>query len=108
MYISEQLSAGHYAGPYTRNSLEALIGPFRTSPLGVIPKSDGTGRVIQDLSNGDDLHPSVNSGISAKQFPTEWGKAGDVSTMVLQSPPGLLAATLDVDAAFRRCPVRPD
>jgi hypothetical protein len=107
-YIHEQLTLGHYSGPYTRDSLESLIGPFRTSPLGVIPKSDGSERIIQDLSAGDIHHPSVNSEITSDDFRTEWGDHEKVVPIVLQAPPGSLAATMDVDAAFRRCPVRLD
>jgi hypothetical protein len=107
-YIHEQLALGHYTGPFSRDTLESLIGFFRTSPLGVIPKSDGSDRIIQDLSAGDREHPSVNSRISSDEFPTEWGTLLIIIMMVLQAPKGSFAATMDVDAAFRRCPVRPD
>jgi hypothetical protein len=35
-YISGECAAGRYAGPFTPEELEALIGPFVTSPLGLV------------------------------------------------------------------------
>lgn len=37
----------------------------------------------------------------------DWGSFQDVATIVMDAPPFTQAATLDVDAAFRRCPIRP-
>ena len=37
-HIHKELSLGRYSGPFSRSRLEFLIGPFRTSPLGTIPK----------------------------------------------------------------------
>jgi len=57
-YIKNELSCGRYSGPFSPDRLEALIGPFRTSPLGVVPKSTpGEFRLIQDFSypHNDDL-----------------------------------------------------
>ena len=50
-YITEEQSAGRYSRSYEPAELEAAIGPFRTSPLGLVPKphSDKL-RLIQDLS----------------------------------------------------------
>jgi hypothetical protein len=107
-YIHKQLALGHYSGPYSCNSLELLIGPFYTSLLGVIPKSNGSERIIQDLSTGDSKHPLVNSDISPNVFLTKWGLHKKVVPIVPQVPPGSLAATMDMDAAFCQCPVCPD
>jgi hypothetical protein len=107
-YIHKQLTLGHYSGPYTRNSLESLIGPFCTSPLGVIPKSNGSECIIQDLSAGNRHHPLVKSKITSDDFRTKWGNHKKVVPIVLEAPPRSLAATMDVDAVFCQCPVRPD
>jgi hypothetical protein len=37
-HIQKELSLGRYSGPFSRSRLEFLIGPFRTSPLGTVPK----------------------------------------------------------------------
>jgi len=51
-HIKNELSEGRYTGPFSKSRLEYLIGPFRSSPLGLIPKSGSPGdfRIIQDLS----------------------------------------------------------
>jgi hypothetical protein len=51
-HIRNELSLGRYSGPFSRSRLEILIGPFRTSPLGTVPKSldSSERRVVQDLS----------------------------------------------------------
>jgi hypothetical protein len=33
-HIKTNVTAGRYTGPFTRNYLELLIGPFRTAPWG--------------------------------------------------------------------------
>lgn len=50
-YIREEQAAGRYSEPFEPAALEAVIGHFRTAPLGLIPKphSDKL-RLIQDLS----------------------------------------------------------
>jgi hypothetical protein len=106
-HISTELGAGRISGPFEQRELERQIGPFRTSPLGAIPKGDGF-RVIQDLSFEENGHPSVNDEINADDFPSEWGSFADMLILVTEALPGAQAATLDVDAAFRRCPVRPE
>ncbi|QRV93564.1 Fungal Zn(2)-Cys(6) binuclear cluster domain [Ceratobasidium sp. AG-Ba] len=108
--IQSELAAGRYTGPYSKEALEALIGPFRSAPLGVVEKSTpGEFRIIQDFSyprSGSD-HPSLNAEIDPDAYSCEWGFFEDVVRLVLSAPPGAEAATLDVDAAYRRMPVKP-
>jgi hypothetical protein len=110
-YISKEVSAHRYSGPFTRERLEQLIGPFRTSPLGTVPKA-GTDelRMIQDfLFPRDDIHhDSVNSEIDSDAFPCEWGTFSEMALLVMDAPSGAQVATLDVDAALHCVPIRPD
>ena len=110
-HIHNELSLGRYSGPFSRSRLEALIGPFRTSPLGTVPKSfDSTDRrIVQDLSfpRNDPTLSSVNDQISIDEFRCDWGTFNDVRDIVIDAPDFSEAATLDVDAAFRRCPITP-
>lgn len=90
--------------------LEHLIGPFRTSPLGLVPKAGSSKlRLVQDLSfpRNDPLLPSVNAHIDSDQFPTAWGTFNDTSTLILSLPPGCKAAAFDISAAYRITPVLP-
>ena len=51
-HIHNKLSLHRYPGPFSSSRLELLIGPFRTSPLRTVPKSDSSmeRKIIQDLS----------------------------------------------------------
>nr|GAT53150.1 predicted protein [Mycena chlorophos] len=110
-YIRAELAAGHYSGPFHPSRLQNIIGFFRSSPLGVVPKAGSLDewRIIQDFSfpRNDPTRSSVNAEIDSDDFPCEWGTFSEVVLMVLDAPPGTEAATLDVDAAFRRVPIHP-
>ena len=109
-HIHNKLSSRHYTGPFSRSRLEYLIGPFRSSPLGTIPKP-GTSerRTVQDLSfpHNDPSHASINDEINIDDFRCDWGTFNDVQNIVVNAPLGTEAATLDVDSAFRHCPILP-
>ena len=50
-YILEEQAAGRYSHPFLPAELESVIGPFRTLPLGLVPKPHSDKyRLIQDLS----------------------------------------------------------
>ena len=110
-HIQNELSLGRYSGPFSRSKLESLIGPFRTSPLGTVPKTFGSTerRIVQDLSfpRNDPSISSVNNQINIDDFRCDWGTFNDVRQVVIDAPPFSEAATLDVDAAFRCCPITP-
>ena len=97
--IVKELERGHIAGPFAQSPLKY----FRSSPLGAVPKKDGTSCSIIDLSAPNGL--SINNFISKKDYSV---KFGDVVSMVKSSlGKSALMAKLDVKHAFRLCPVRP-
>ena len=110
-HIHKELSLGRYTGPFSRSRLEFLIGPFRTSPLGTVPKTTNSTerRIIQDLSfpRNDPKFSSVNDQINLDEFRCDWGTFNEVRNIVINAPTNSEAATLDVDAAFRCCPITP-
>jgi hypothetical protein len=110
-HIHKELSLRRYSGPFSRSRLEFLIGPFRTSPLGTVPKSHDSSdrRIVQDLSfpRNDPTHSSVNDQINIEDFRCDWGTFNDIRVIVINAPVGTEAATLDVDSAFRCCPILP-
>lgn len=85
------------------------MGPFRTSPLGLVPKpGSDEPRLIQDMSYPrNSTVQSVNAGIDSDDFPTEWGTFTKTAEMLLALPPGSMAATFDISAAYRLTPVCP-
>lgn len=88
--------------------MESLIGPFWTSPLGTVPKANGSGyRIIQDLSfpHNNSMVASVNSRICAGDFPCDWGTFADCMLAVATAPSGVQAAVFDVEAAYRCIPI---
>lgn len=108
-HINSELSAGRYSGPFSKDSLERLIGPFQTAPLGVVEKASSPGkfRIIQDFSfpRNSSTSRSLNSQIDPNDFPCTWGFYADVAAAVSAASPGTEAAIFDVDAAYRRIPV---
>jgi hypothetical protein len=110
-HIHNELSLHRYTGPFSRSKLESLIGPFRTSPLGTVPKTVDSveRRIVQDLSfpRNDPSRSSVNYEIDIEKFRCDWGTFNDVRNIVIDAPIGTEAATLDVDSAFRCCPITP-
>jgi hypothetical protein len=105
LYINTKMHARRYSSPYNPAKLEALIGPFWTSPLGCILKANGTPCTIQDLSFGSALHPAGNMDIDSRDFLCKWGTFAIMYLLVLFAPLGSEAATLDMDAAYHRCPI---
>ncbi|KAE8179271.1 hypothetical protein CF335_g9654, partial [Tilletia laevis] len=47
---ASEIEKGRWAGPFTRAEVETVLGPFQSSPMGLIPKSNGDWRLVQDLS----------------------------------------------------------
>ncbi|OJA10104.1 hypothetical protein AZE42_13500 [Rhizopogon vesiculosus] len=86
-YITSELSLGRFSGPFTQLELEAKIGPFRSSPLQIAIKEEAPGqpkkfRVCCNLSFKGSMGCSINDEIDAKDFPTCWGTAEQVTNFV--------------------------
>ena len=88
-----------------------MIGPFRTSPLGLVPKPNvDTFQMIQDMSfpHGWPEVASVNNSIDPNNFPTEWGTFDATLSMILSLPPSCVASTFNILATYRLTPIHPD
>jgi hypothetical protein len=73
------------------------------------PSAPGKFRIVQDFSfPRSSPSSSLNAQINSDDFPCEWGFFHDVVRALHDTPPGTLAATCDVDAAFRQIPIHPD
>ena len=98
--IHKELSRGHTAGPFP-------FPPFpvnHISPLGAAPKTDGSYRLVLDLSQpeGD----SVNDGIDKNEFPTEYTHFDKATDMVRRLGKGCKLTKIDIKHAYRILPVR--
>lgn len=111
LHIHTELSARRYSGPFHPSRLESLIGPFCTSPMGIIPKTTpGTFRIIQDFSFPRD-NPSifsVNDDINPDEFQCEWGTFVACVLLIADAPEGTQASVNDVQNAYRNIPIHPD
>lgn len=50
--INREFAKGHYIGPFNHINLKALIGPFQSAPLSLVPKPEKPGKfcLVQNLS----------------------------------------------------------
>jgi hypothetical protein len=110
--INLELFKHRYIGPFSRHSLESLIGPFQSSPFSIIPKPGRPGlyRLIQNYSFPHDItplhpNPSINSSLNSDDFPTTWGTFSIISLLIHQLPPYSQLATRDVAEAYRTIPL---
>ena len=100
--IAKEVTRGHTSGPFVLPPLE----PFHCSPLGAVPKKDGTFRIILDLSSPRGA--SINEGISRDDFSIKYSSFDDAVTLVRSLGSSAFMAKLDIRHAFRFCPVRRD
>lgn len=107
--INTELALGRYIGPFSKKELEALIGPFIAHPLGVVPKRNGTWRVIEDLSwPRDGPRPSLNSLSDNSDFSLNWSGLPEMTALVISAPLGAQFATFDWADAYRMLGIRTD
>ena len=98
--IKKEVLHGHTSGPF-------IAPPFfhtHCSPVGSAPKSDGSARLILDLSSprGD----AVNEHIDQEQFSCSYSKFDDAIDIVRTLGWGAWLAKADIRHAFRLCPVK--
>lgn len=110
--VNTEFQKGRYWGPFSKNELERIIGPFQTSPLSLIPKAGKPGkfRLIQNLSYPRNLSGvrSINSSIDSDLYPCTWGTFSTTAVSVRSLPPGSLGACRDVSEAYRIIPLAKD
>ena len=102
-YLAKECEAGHTAGPFATPPFDNM----HVSPLGVVPKKEpGNWRLIMHLS-----HPpghSVNDGIPVKEFSLKYISVDTAMDAAMMLGRGAIMAKVDVKAAFRLCPIRPE
>lgn len=100
--VHKEVSRGHTAGPFA-------YPPFNrnnVSPLGAAPKSDGSCRLVLDLSQP--RGNSVNDHIHKEEFPTSYTHFDAATELTLLKGRGCLLSKIDIKHAYRLLPVRPD
>jgi hypothetical protein len=109
--VEHERSKGRWLGPFSRNEVEAVFGPFQTSPLSIIPKpaKPGAYRLIQNFSyprSPQDGIASINAGLVVSDWPCSWGTFFVTALLISGLPEGSEGAVRDVSEAFRSCPIR--
>ena len=100
--ILKELKRGHTAGPFESHPLPS----FFCSPLGAASKKDGTKRIILDLSFPPGS--SVNDGIPVDLTHVQYTSLDEALDMIRLVGPGCFMGKIDIQHAFRLCPVHPD
>jgi hypothetical protein len=108
--FNKEVERGRYLGPFSFDQIEFLLGrPFISHPVGLVNKSNGKKRLVENLSFPylpDD--PSLNSLTSHADFSLNWGGFKDAVHLVVTAPHGSQGATIDWKEAFRTLGIRPD
>lgn len=105
----DELRAGRMAGPFTAQQIRQLLPFFRTSPMAVVPKPDGGGRIIDDLTHDDgSALNSVNAHIPDEAAEVRYHRFDRAIRIVRQLGPGCWLAKVDWKSAFRQIAVHRD
>ena len=99
--LDKEVTRGHTMGPFYNPPFSIL----HTSPLGAVPKKDGSYRLILDLSYPKGS--AINDGIDHDEFSVSYTAFDAATDMVGLLGPGAYMAKVDIKHAFRLCPVRP-
>lgn len=99
--LNKELMRSHTSGPFK----DPPFAITHCSPLGAVPKKDGSFRIILDLSSPRDN--SVNDGIDPDEFSVHYSSFDDAVTLIRLLGPGCEMGKMDIRHAFRLCPVRP-
>jgi hypothetical protein len=110
--VEHEIIKGRYIGPISYQDLEALLGPFQSSPFSIIPKPGKIGKYRNVQNYSFPICPSlsfpnqsINSLVDSDSFPTTWGTFSLVSLLIHRLPPGSQLATRDVAEAYRTIPL---
>ncbi|GAV98639.1 reverse transcriptase ribonuclease h [Lentinula edodes] len=116
--MRNEISTGRWLGPYTQETIERVLGPFQTSPISMIPKSDKPGkyRLLENLSYP--YHPtyvpslrttisSINSHIDSTLYPCLWSTFATTCRLIWTLPLGSQGAVRDISEAYRLIPLHP-
>ena len=97
--LRKEVAENRIAGPYSYPPYQNL----RCSGLGVVPKSDGSWRLIYHISA-----PIGNSINDIIEYLLQYSTIDDAITICHSLGPGALMSKVDLKSAFRLCPVHPD
>ena len=102
-YLEKELAGRRILGPFD----EPPLSNFRCNPIGVVAKkARNKYRMIMNLSAP--IGNSVNDYIDGDDYSLSYVTVDDAIKKIVATGPGCLLSKVDVEAAFRIIPVRPD
>ncbi|XP_033745490.1 uncharacterized protein LOC117331006 [Pecten maximus] len=99
--VYKEIRLGRIAGPFMTSPIPNL----RLSPIGLVPKKDGTWRLIQHLSYPHGS--SVNDFIDKDQASVHYSPFDNILKVIRSLGTGALLGKMDIKSAFRLLPVHP-
>ena len=100
--LRKEVAENRIPDPYPYHPYQNL----RCSGLGVVPKSDGSWRLIYHLSAP--IGNSINDIIDPLEYSLQYSTIDDAITICHSLGPGALISKVDLKNAFRLCPVHLD
>ena len=97
--VLKEIKLGRVLGPFKQPPFDNL----QTSPLGLVPKSDNSYRLIHDLSYPFDN--SVNSNILPQHKSVSYQSLSESIDQILHYGQGTLIAKADIESAYRIVPI---
>ena len=111
--LHKELKKQQYIGPFTRDALEAILRPFQSSPLSIIPKPGKPGKfcLIQNLSYPYSPWPgeplSINAQVDPSLFPCKWRSFYTACALIHTLPQGCEGVTRDIAKAYHTILLHP-
>jgi len=107
--IDKEIAAGRYKGLFSREEVEAFVGPFIAHPLGIAQKEPSSKpRLVENLSyphSGDT--ESLNALADISDCSLNWGGLLETISLLINAPDGTQAASIDIEGAFRTIGIIP-
>ena len=97
--LQRECAQGRMAGPYQSPPLQNL----QCSGVGVVPKKDGSWRMIMHLS-APGMH-SINDGIDKEPYSLHYSTIDDATRLIAAAGKGCYLAKIDLKRAFRLIPI---
>lgn len=117
-FLAKELTLGRLAGPFSRDHLEATLGPCRSAPISLVPKSpalDGTPRfrIVEDFSHprrevprANEL-PAINTQLDPADYLCDWTTFAHLRASFSKLGPNHEVCGFDIRDAFHHIPVHP-
>ena len=99
--LNKEVSSGRILGSFTNIPISTL----HISPIGVIPKPDGTWRLISNLSHP--INDSINSYINEKYSKICYSSLDNIFDILYDLGKGALLGKIDIKSAFRLLLINP-